>query len=211
MIARLAGTLVMKRTGRLVVDTAGVGYEVSVPDRLLSETPPEGGAVVLHVHTQYHERGIELYGFLSEEERDVFRRLISVSGVGPKLALAALSQLEPARLAAAVYDENIALLTQIPGVGKKTAKRLAMELKDHLKMYRSTAGRGSEHPGVEAESSDAGQVSDRLAAVESALVNMGYRQRDLAWVVAELEARAAVAEVEQLLVEALRLLARSAG
>ncbi len=208
MIARLAGTVVSKRAGTLVVDVAGVGYQVAVPDRVLSQTPPEGGPVVLHVHTHYHERGIELYGFIDEEDRDVFRRLISVSGVGPKLALAALSVLEAPRLAAAVYDENISVLTQIPGVGKKTAKRLAMELKDHLSVYRdarSSAAAPQDGAGAGRE----GVVSERLVAVQSALVNMGYRQRDVGWVVAELEAGAASAEVEQLLVEALRLLART--
>ena len=132
MIARLHGTLVEKTPSRLVVDVGGVGYDVLVPLSTFYGLGEPGTAVTLRIHTHVREDVIALFGFATGLEQDLFERLIAISGIGPKLALAVLSGIEPAELVRAIRTQDVARLTRIPGVGKKTAERIGLELKDRL-------------------------------------------------------------------------------
>jgi Holliday junction DNA helicase RuvA len=164
MIARLRGTLVDKAPSRIIVDVAGVGYDVQVPLSTFYPLGDEGSTIQLRVHTHVREDLIALYGFATALEHDLFERLISINGVGPKLALAVLSGIEPEELVRAVREQNVARLTKIPGVGKKTAERIGLELKDRLP---ATMG------AVEQRApSDADQLR---GDVLSALTNLGYQ------------------------------------
>jgi len=164
MIARLRGTLVDKAPSRIVVDVAGVGYDVQVPLSTFYPLGDEGSTVQLRVHTHVREDLIALYGFATALEHDLFERLIAINGVGPKLALAVLSGIEPEELVRAVREGDVARLTKIPGVGKKTAERIGLELKDRLPLTFGLA----ERPAP----SDADQLR---GDVLSALTNLGYQ------------------------------------
>jgi Holliday junction DNA helicase RuvA len=133
MIGRLTGTLAAREADRVLIDTSGgVGYEVIVPARTLVGLPTVGSPVTLVIHTQVREDAITLYGFLETGDRTVFRLVQSVSGIGPKLALALVGTWEPEAIAHAVAREEISSLTKVPGLGKKTAARLCLELKDKI-------------------------------------------------------------------------------
>jgi Holliday junction DNA helicase RuvA len=160
MIAYLQGTLLQRQPAMLVLDVHGVGYEVQVPVGTYARLPPLGSTVALHIHTQVRDDSIQLYGFGSPGEKSLFEKLITVNGVGPKLGLAILSGLAPEALGTALRAGDHARLTAIPGVGKKTAERLVLELRDKL----------SELAGAEAAPLAAGPAGD----VVSALVNLGY-------------------------------------
>lgn len=165
MIAFLRGTVLEKQPQRLIIDVGGVGYEVLVPLSTYFDAAEPGSAtpVSLHVHTHVREDALQLFGFASRFELDLFTRLIGISGIGPKLALAVLSGIEPAELVRAVRTQNIARLTGIPGIGKKTAERIGLELKDRL-----PEGFGAAEP---AKLSPDDQVRADLL---SALANLGY-------------------------------------
>ena len=167
MIALLRGSLVDKSASRLVVDVNGVGYEVLVPLSTFYGLGDAGAAVTLRIHTHVREDVIALYGFATRLEQDLFERLIAINGVGPKLALAVLSGIEPAELIRAVRHQDVARLTSIPGVGKKTAERIGLELKDRLPASLQIA------EPAPAASSPADQLRDDLM---SALVNLGYHR-----------------------------------
>ena len=167
MIARLAGTLVEKHPSRLIVDVGGVGYDVLVPLSTFYGLGDPGTGVALRIHTHVREDVIALYGFASPLEQDLFERLISISGIGPKLALAVLSGIDPAELVRAIRSQDVARLTRIPGVGKKTAERIGLELKDRLPHAAPVAGAGPESTSPE----DA--LRDDLL---SALANLGYQR-----------------------------------
>ena len=132
MIARLSGTVLEKHPNRVVVDVAGVGYDVQVPLSTFYGLGEPGAGITLRVHTHVREDAISLYGFASPLEQDLFERLIAISGIGPKLALAVLSGIDPGELVRAIRTQDVARLTRIPGVGKKTAERISFELKDRL-------------------------------------------------------------------------------
>ncbi len=168
MIARLTGQIVEKQATRLVVDVSGVGYEVHVPLSTFYQLPDPGGAVTLRVHTHVREDAIVLFGFLTLLEQQVFERLIAISGIGPKLALAVLSGIDPADLIRAVQSGDVVRLTRIPGVGKKTAERIGLELKDRLRQpWAAEAAAAAGEPSGEAE-----LRGDLL----SALLNLGYHR-----------------------------------
>ena len=171
MIARLRGTLLEKSPSRLVIDVGGVGYDVVVPLSTFFAIGDPGGEVVLRVHTHVREDVIALYGFATAAEQDLFERLIAISGIGPKLALAVLSGIDARELVRAIRAQDVARLTKIPGVGKKTAERIGLELKDRLP---ATLGEAAGAP-VSAEAVE-NQIRDDLL---SALINLGY-QRTLA-------------------------------
>lgn len=162
MIARLQGTLVEKSPNRLIVDVAGVGYDVLVPLSTFYGLGEAGSVVTLRVHTHVREDAIALYGFNTALERDLFERLIAISGIGPKLALAVLSGIDTADLVRAIRTQDVARLTRIPGVGRKTAERIGLELKDRLPQ-------GTEVDIV----TPAG--GDRRTDLLSALTNLGYK------------------------------------
>jgi Holliday junction DNA helicase RuvA len=168
MIARLTGQIVEKQATRLVVDVHGVGYEVHVPLSTFYHLPEPGGEVTLCVHTHVREDAIVLFGFATALEQLVFERLISVSGIGPKLALAVLSGIDPADFVRAVQSGDVARLTKIPGVGRKTAERIGLELKDRLKQpWAADAAAAAGEPSGEAE---------LRADLLSALLNLGYHR-----------------------------------
>ena len=175
MIASLRGTLAGQEAGQCVVEANGVGYLVHVSTHTAAALPGPGEAVFLHTHQVVREDALMLFGFASLEERRMFELLITVSGVGPKVALAALSGMPPASLARAIRDENIAALVGIPGVGRKTAERLIVELRDKLDIVASAAGAAA--PGAAAPGSPAGRVlprSERFDDAVAALVKLGY-------------------------------------
>jgi Holliday junction DNA helicase RuvA len=162
MIARLAGTVLEKHPTRVIVDVGGVGYDVHVPLSSFGAIGERGSGVVLRVHTHVREDALMLYGFASEVELTIFEKLISVSGIGPRLALGVLSGLPPSELASAIARGDVGQLTRIPGIGKKTAERIVLELKDKL----AAAVPGS--PSLPPE----GPREDLL----SALLNLGYHR-----------------------------------
>ena len=166
MIAFLKGTLAGKTTSSAVVEVAGVGYAVGMSQAALSKLPEMGGAVEVHTYLQVSDSGIALYGFLTLEEKALFERLIGVGGVGPKVALAALSAFSPAALVAAVQAQDVAAVQRIPGVGKKTASRIILELK------------GSFDQGIaglfEDEAPIAAVMAERLAGAREALLSRGF-------------------------------------
>lgn len=160
MIALLTGTLAVKEADRVVVRTpSGVGYECFVPTRTLADLPHPGQPVELHTSMVVREDGQSLYGFATAEERRVFQRLIQASGVGPKLALAMLSLHPSERLVRSIREKDIAALVAVPGVGKKTAERLVLELADKT---------------ADLEAGEAEPVSSASDAAVKALVRLGY-------------------------------------
>jgi holliday junction DNA helicase RuvA len=167
VIALLRGAIVEKHPSRLIVDTGGVGYDVQVPLSTFYALGEPGTPVTLRIHTQVREDVIALYGFATSLEQGLFERLITISGIGPKLALAVLSGIEPAELVKAIRLQDVARLTAIPGIGKKTAERIGLELKDRLPAALQVIGQ----PGAPAAPGD--QLRDDLL---SALLNLGYQR-----------------------------------
>jgi Holliday junction DNA helicase RuvA len=163
MIAHLRGRLLSKQPQQAIVEAAGVGYDVAISVSTYTSLPAEGAEVALHIHTQVREDTLALYGFLDRNDKRIFERLITVSGVGPKLAITIQSGLPADRLVAALRAQDHATLTRIPGVGKKLAERLVVELKDKLEDFAAAA------PAVAA----AGPAAEDVL---SALVNLGYQR-----------------------------------
>jgi holliday junction DNA helicase RuvA len=176
VIARLAGILLEKTPERIIVDVQGVGYEVRIPLSTYATLPATGDSVQILVHTHVREDSLNLYGFSTPRERHLFEKMISVSGVGPKLALALLSGLSPDELTDAILSGNTQPLGRIPGVGRKTAERLVVDLRDKL----TALTHDSELTGSAREdrrSRESGDVA-LVADVHSALVNLGYSVRE---------------------------------
>jgi holliday junction DNA helicase RuvA len=163
MIAHLRGRLLTKQPQQAIVEAAGVGYDVAISVSTYTSLPAEGAEVALHIHTQVLEDTLSLYGFLDRNDKRIFEKLITVSGVGPKLAITIQSGLPADRLVAALRAQDHATLTRIPGVGKKLAERLVVELKDKLEDMAAAA------PAVAA----AGPAAEDVL---SALVNLGYQR-----------------------------------
>jgi Holliday junction DNA helicase RuvA len=171
MIAFLRGRVLDKQPNRIIVDVAGVGYEVHVPLSTFYEVGDEGAEVSLRVHTHVREETLQLYGFLTDLERQVFERLIGISGIGPKLAIAVLSGMDSREVITAIQRADVARLTGIPGIGKKTAERIVLELKDRLMQLATPAVAGT---GPE------GSSGDRLRTdLLSALQNLGYHRQQV--------------------------------
>jgi Holliday junction DNA helicase RuvA len=198
VIARLSGTLFEKNVQRIIIDVGGVGYDVLVPLSTFYAVGDPGTPVVLRIHTHVREDALLLYGFATPLEQTLFERLITVSGIGPKLALAVLSGIESGELVAAIRQADIVRLTRIPGVGKKTAERLVLELKDRM----PPAGMG----GVEAIVDAPASVRDDVL---SALVNLGYQRHAVEKTTDAVLRRADSQEFEVLLREILRELSRA--
>jgi Holliday junction DNA helicase RuvA len=165
VIAHLAGTLREKQLQRLIVDVGGVGYDVIVPLSTMYAIGDPGSRVELRIHTHVREDALQLFGFATQLEQTLFERLISVSGIGPKVSLAILSGIEPAELTRAIRSQDVARLTRIPGVGKKTAERVVLELKDRLPQ-----------PAALGPDAAASPDADVRADLLSALGNLGYQQ-----------------------------------
>jgi Holliday junction DNA helicase RuvA len=164
MIAHLRGTLLSKHPNQAIVETHGVGYDVVISVPTFSELPGAGVEVSLHIHTHVREDALSLYGFLRLAEKHLFEKLLTVSGIGPKLAITILSGMAADEMVGAIRGADVARLTHIPGIGKKTAERMVLELRDKLPAVTGT-----------------GEVSIRAASpveedVLSALVNLGYQR-----------------------------------
>ncbi|MBU2234635.1 MAG: Holliday junction branch migration protein RuvA [Pseudomonadota bacterium] len=200
MIARISGILIQKSVTHCVVDVHGTGYRIIVPLSTFYELPKEDQPVVLHVHTHVREDAISLYGFHTREEREVFQMMISVSGIGPKLAVNILSGIAAGELVRAVTEEDLKRLTGIPGVGKKTAERMILELKDKAaKLVRDDVTVCT----VAVKTGD--QVKEDAL---SALVNLGYKGSAVKDVVERIMKEAPeTPSLDQLLKQALRTLA----
>ncbi len=167
MIARLQGILLEKNAGPILVDVQGVGYELIVPLSTLSRLPACGQPTCLHTHLLIREDGHHLYGFLSSTERDLFRELIKVNGIGPKISLALLSSLDGDELLDCLIQERINTLIRIPGIGRKTAERLILELRDRAeKLAREL---------LPAASSRSGPTLHGHSDAEAALIQLGYK------------------------------------
>jgi holliday junction DNA helicase RuvA len=163
MIAHLRGRLFAKQPGQVIVETGGVGYDVTISVPTFTALPAEGAEVSLYIYTQVREDTLALFGFMERDEKRLFERLITVSGVGPKLAVTILSGLDPERTVTAIRAQDHATLTRIPGVGKKLAERLVVELKERLDDFAAaTPAAGVRAPAAE--------------DVLSALVNLGYQR-----------------------------------
>lgn len=202
MIALLRGTLIEKHPSRIVVDVAGVGYDVQVPLSTFYGLGDPGATVALRVHTHVREDAIALFGFSTRLEQDLFERLIAVNGIGPKLALAVLSGIEPADLIRSIRTQDVARLTAIPGIGKKTAERIGLELKDRLPQTMHAA----EPAAPAATGTD--QLRDDLL---SALVNLGYQRPAAEKAVDGVLKASPSIEFEQALREALRSMMKGHG
>jgi Holliday junction DNA helicase RuvA len=163
MIAHLRGKLIFKQPGQAIVEAGGVGYDVAISVPTFTSLPSVGAEAALHIHTQVSDDQIALFGFLDREEKRLFERLITVGGVGPKLAIKMLSGLSPERTVQAIRGQDHAQLVRIPGVGKKLAERLVVELKDKLDDFAVAPAQ----PSVQGPA-----VDDVL----SALVNLGYQR-----------------------------------
>jgi len=169
MIGRISGTLVEKNPPSITVDVQGLGYEVDVPMSTFYNLPATGEKVVLHTHLIVREDGHFLYGFASEAERSAFRQLLKISGIGARTALAVLSGMSVAELAQAVTLQEAGRLTKVPGIGKKTAERLLLELRDRLPKTLATGG-------AKAEPGDA--AGEAAADIMNALIALGYNERE---------------------------------
>src|ERR1700728_1616261 len=200
MIAQLRGSLADKRPNQIIVEVGGVGYLVNIP---LSTFYALGGLreeVVLLVHTHVREDSLALYGFLTAREKHLFEMLLSASGVGPTLALKILSGMSVEELVPAIRNSDLARLTKIPGVGRKTAERMVVELRDKLDAVT-----------VEVERPAASSPAGIEADVASALVNLGYDQRAAETAVAEAKREAGSASFEKMLRAALQSLSAPKG
>ena len=164
MIAHLRGRLLAKHPNQAVVETGGVGYDVVISIPTFSDLPDAGSEVALHIHTHVREDQIALYGFLKLAEKGLFEKLITVSGIGPKLAITILSGMAADEMVGAIRGNDVTRLTRIPGIGKKTAERMVLELRDKL-----PAGGAPETPPVSS-------MSATEEDVLSALLNLGYQR-----------------------------------
>ncbi len=163
MIAHLRGTLLAKHPNQAIVETHGVGYDVVISVPTFSEMPAAGAEVSLHIHTHVREDALSLYGFLRLAEKHLFEKLLTVSGIGPKLAITILSGMPADEMIGAIRGGDLARLTRIPGIGKKTAERMVLELRDKL-------------PAVTASETSVTTASPVEEDVISALVNLGYQR-----------------------------------
>lgn len=159
MIGSLRGKLISRRPDNVIVEAGGVGYQVNVPLSILSNLPEEGNTVFLNIYTHVREDALQLYGFATEDEKRIFTTLLGVTGIGPKMALTILSGISHDDFMRAIEEEDVALLCRIPGLGKKTAHRLILELREKLPRL--------------------GKVRDRVFEdTLSALVNLGYKKAE---------------------------------
>jgi len=190
MIAYLRGKLLEKHPNQVVVDIAGVGYDVMIPVSTFSALPAEGAEVRLHIHTHVREDALALYGFQTPDEKTLFERLITVSGIGPRLAVSILSGLATAELVTAIRGGLVEHLVRIPGVGKKTAERMVVELRDKLDGLAAAEGAAAE--------AAPGELSSVEQDVLSALLNLGCTRQAAEKAVRKAEASGTAEEFEPL-------------
>ena len=198
MIGRISGILVEKNPPAITVDVHGLGYEVDVPMSTFYNLPASGEKVTLHTHLIVREDGHFLYGFASEGERAAFRQLLKISGIGARTALAVLSGMSVAELAQAVTLQEAGRLTKVPGIGKKTAERLLLELRDRLPKTLAVGG---------ARVGAGDTASDAASDIMNALLALGYNEREA---VSAMKGLAPDASVSDGIRAALKLLSKSA-
>ena len=206
MIAHLSGTLLVKQTNTVIVDVGGIGYEVTIPLSTFYDLEDTGSGVQLRIYTHVREDTLQLYGFKTARERELFLRLISVSGIGPKLGITMLSGMSADEIIASIRTNNLARLTSIPGVGKKTAERLVIELRDKIAALSSPAleEEFATRTGAGAPASEDAMRDDAL----SALVNLGYQKAAAEKAVVSAMQEGGDLSVEVILRRSLRLLAK---
>jgi Holliday junction DNA helicase RuvA len=172
MIARIKGVVLESTPLLVVIDCCGIGYEVHIPVTTAEKVPPTGGECSLFVHSVYREDSSTLYGFATREDREFFRLLVEkVSGIGPKIGITILSRMSPELLRGAIARSDVALLSKCPGIGKKTAERLVIELKDKVGL---AVGSQASRPGASSPPSEAGAFQDAVAS----LMTLGYKPAD---------------------------------
>lgn len=194
MIAHIRGQLIAKHPNQAIVEAAGVGYDITISVPTFSELSSVGAEVALHVHTHVREDAIALFGFIHPEEKQLFERLLSVSGIGPKLAITILSGMATAEMVAAIRGNDVAKLTRIPGIGKKTAERMVLELRDKLKDF-----------GLQPAAPPASPMEEDVL---SALTNLGYQRPLAEKAVATVMRNGGSKEFDALFREALGLLSK---
>ena len=205
MIAHLSGTLLSKQATSVIVDVSGVGYEVTIPLSTFYDLEDAGSPVQLRIYTHVREDTLQLYGFKTARERELFLKIITVSGIGPKLGITLLSGMSADELIASIRTNNLARLTLIPGIGRKTAERLIMELRE--KVAELSSAQLEEELGAKLEPAEQTEDTVRSDAL-SALLNLGYQRSS-----AEKAIDAALSEggditVESILRRSLKKLAR---
>lgn len=200
MIAQLSGKLIHKSPEYSIIDVNGVGYRVFTPFSTFYELPDIENQVTLHTYTNVREDALQLFGFLTIDEKEIFQLLIGVSGIGPKLAVNILSGITPEELKGALLNGNLVRLTAIPGIGKKTAERMVLELRDKvLKLHK-------EKPGVQAKPA---LTSDEvLEDAISALVNLGYKRPQAEGALEKVKKENPDSDIEEMIRGALKILAR---
>ena len=202
MIGRITGRLVHKQPPEILIDVGGVGYELQVPMTTLFQLPPLGETVCLVTHYAVREDAHLLYGFATERDRELFRHLIRVSGVGPKLALTILSGMDGDSFARTVQAADVTALVALPGVGRKTAERLLVEMRDRLSGWLDELGTRAATTGASAP------PADKLRDAEEALVALGYKPAEAARLVAAVDDEQ-ISDSEELIRLALRSTVRS--
>jgi len=200
MIGRLRGTLVEKQAPYLLIDVQGVGYEVQAPMTTFYKLPEIGAETLLYTHLAISENAHQLFGFVDQRDRTLFRTLIKVSGVGPKMAVAILSGMEADDIARCVREDKVSALVKVPGVGKKTAERLVIELRDRLKAWEMP--RQDQLP--DGEPVTPSTANDSQAEAESALIVLGYKPVEAARMVAGAARQSPGASNQELIRLALR-------
>jgi Holliday junction DNA helicase RuvA len=196
MIASLTGTLRRKATDYLIVDVAGVGYQVSLPLSTYCHLPNDGEEVTLYIHTHVREDSLALFGFLTEAEKELFLLLLGISGIGPKLALAVLSGFSVPDIVRAINTSDDSRLCSVPGIGKKTAARIVLELKDRIKLLAPPAS------FQEQDSKSSGDMEDAI----SALVNLGYKKQFVDEALGKIRSNRPGLSLEELIREGLSVL-----
>lgn len=203
MIGRLRGTLVEKQPPYLLLDVNGVGYELQAPMTTFYRLPAVGAEVVLHTHLSITENLHQLFGFGDQRDRALFRTLIKVNGVGPKLAVGILSGMEADDIARCVRENNVKALTKVPGIGTKTAERLVIELRDRLKSWDMPSG----DLLTQGEFQSAATANDIYSEAESALIALGYKPVDAAKMITSAAKQKPEANSQELIRLALRSMA----
>lgn len=199
MIGRLQGLLLEKQPPNLLIDVNGVGYDVLAPMTTFYNLPEGKTPVVLYTHFAVSETSQQLYGFANKEDRALFRQLIKVNGVGPKMALGIMSGMESHEFVNCVMTNNVAALVKVPGVGKKTAERLVIEMRDRLEDWQHDV-----QPATAAQPAAAAPINAMVAEAEAALVALGYKPAEASKLVAKVMQDHQVSRSEELIRLSLR-------
>ena len=204
MIARLKGVLLEKQAPHLLVDVQGVGYELQAPMTTFYQLPTVGEELILYTHFSVSETSQQLFGFARKSDRELFRTLIKVNGVGPKMAVSILSGMEADVIARCVREDNAAALVKVQGVGKKTAERLIIELRDKLADWQTDSAPLSEMEAASQPAPSGPSSKELIAEAESALISLGYKPAEATRAVARAASKIEFSSSEELIRLALR-------